>query len=104
MGLDDYGFLSERAGIWMARRQLPEETRVRLLQCPRWGVWDEGTATIGTVELTTLPRCQRVASKCLRPSPVTLAPLLPCQVVANQGQKRVPVFTCLGCANAIKPQ
>jgi hypothetical protein len=54
---------SERAGTLMARSKLPEETVVQLLQCQRWGVWDEGTADICAVELKTLHRCQRVAAQ-----------------------------------------
>src|SRR5438876_3020130 len=45
--------LSEREGTLMARSQLPEDTGIRLVQCPRWGVCDAGSAAIGAVALTT---------------------------------------------------
>jgi hypothetical protein len=47
---------SEREGTLMARSKLPEETVIRLLQCQRWGVCDEGTADICSVDLKTVHR------------------------------------------------
>jgi hypothetical protein len=47
----------------MARRKLPEDTVVRLLQCQRWGVCDEGTADLCAVDLKTVQRFQRVAAQ-----------------------------------------
>jgi IS1 family transposase len=46
----------------MARSKLPEDTVIRLVQCPRWGVCDEGTADICDVEIKTVHRFQRVAA------------------------------------------
>jgi hypothetical protein len=54
---------SAREGTLLARRKLPEDTVVPLLQWQRWGVCDEGTADIGAVALTTGPRFQRVAAQ-----------------------------------------
>lgn len=54
---------SEREGTLMARSKLPEATVVRLLNCQRWGVCDEGTADIGAVDLKTVQRFQRVAAQ-----------------------------------------
>src|SRR5262245_53564305 len=53
---------SEREGPLMARSTLPEDTGIRLVQCPRWGVCDEGTAALGAVALTTVHRFQRMAA------------------------------------------
>ena len=53
---------SAREGTLMARSQLPEAPVIRLVQCPRWGVCDEGTAAICAVALKTVHRCQRVAA------------------------------------------
>jgi hypothetical protein len=47
----------------MARSKLPEDTVIRLLQCQRGGVCDEGTADIGAVDLKTVHRFQRVAAQ-----------------------------------------
>jgi hypothetical protein len=46
----------------MARSKRPEATRIRLVQCPRWGVGAEGTADSGAVEIKTVQRFQRVAA------------------------------------------
>jgi hypothetical protein len=46
----------------MARRKLPEDPVIQLLQCQRWGVCDEGTADICAVALTTVHRLQRGAA------------------------------------------
>jgi hypothetical protein len=46
----------------MARSKLPEDTDIGLVQCPRWGVCDAGTADMCAVALTTVPRFQRVAA------------------------------------------
>ena len=54
---------SEREGTVMARSQLPADTVVRMLQCQRWGVCDEGTADMCAVELKTVHRFQRVATQ-----------------------------------------
>ena len=54
---------SEREGPLMARRTLPEETVLQLVQCQRWGVCDEGTADICAVDLKTVHRLQRVAAQ-----------------------------------------
>src|SRR5438105_3772435 len=53
---------SAREGTLMARSQLPEDTVIRLVQCQRWGVCDEGTADICAVDLKTVHRFQRVAA------------------------------------------
>jgi hypothetical protein len=53
---------SEREGILIACSKLPEETVIRLMQCQRWGVCDEGTADICAVDLQTVHRFQRVAA------------------------------------------
>ena len=53
---------SEREGTVMARSKLPETTVIQLLQCPRWGVCDEGTADMCAVALKTVHRFQRVAA------------------------------------------
>jgi transposase-like protein len=53
---------SEREGTLMARSKLPEATVEQLLKCQRWGVCDEGTADICTVDLKTVHRFQRVAA------------------------------------------
>jgi hypothetical protein len=53
---------SEREGTLMTRSKLPEDTVIRLLQCQRWGVCDEGTADICAVDLKTVHRFQRVAA------------------------------------------
>jgi len=47
----------------MARSKLPEDTVIRLVKCQRWGVCDEGTADICTVDLKTVHRFQRVAAQ-----------------------------------------
>ena len=47
----------------MARSKLPEDTVIRLVQCQRWGVCDEGTADICAVDLKTVHRFQRVAAQ-----------------------------------------
>lgn len=54
---------SEREGTLMARSKLPEDTVVRLAKCQRWGVWDEGTADIGAVDLKTVQRFQHGAAQ-----------------------------------------
>src|SRR5205807_3056349 len=54
---------SEREGTLMARSKLPEDTVIRLVQCQRWGVCDEGTADICAVDLKTVHRFQRVAAQ-----------------------------------------
>lgn len=54
---------SEREGTLLARSKRPADTAVRLLQCQRWGVCDAGTADICAVDLTTVPRFQRVAAQ-----------------------------------------
>jgi hypothetical protein len=46
----------------MARSKLPEDTVVRLLQCQRWGVCDEGTADMCDVAIKTVHRFQRGAA------------------------------------------
>jgi hypothetical protein len=53
---------SEREGTLMARSKLPEDTVIRLLQCQRWGVCDEGTADICAVDLKTVHRFQQMAT------------------------------------------
>jgi hypothetical protein len=53
---------SEREGTLMARSKLPEDTVVRLVKCPRWGVCDAGTADICAVDLKTVYRFQHVAA------------------------------------------
>jgi hypothetical protein len=53
---------SEREGTLRARRKLPEDPVIQLLQCQRWGVCDEGTADICAVALTTVHRLQRGAA------------------------------------------
>jgi hypothetical protein len=53
---------SEREGPLMARRKLPEDTVIRLVQCQRWGVCDDGTADMCNVEIKTVHRFQRVAA------------------------------------------
>jgi hypothetical protein len=45
---------SEREGTWMARSKLPEDTVIRLVQCQRWGVCEEGTADICAGDLKTV--------------------------------------------------
>jgi len=45
---------SEREGTLMARRKLPEETVIQLVQCQRWGVCDAGTADICAVDVKTV--------------------------------------------------
>jgi hypothetical protein len=47
----------------MARSKLPEDTVLRLVQCQRWGVCDEGTADICAVALKTVHRFQHVAAQ-----------------------------------------
>ncbi len=47
----------------MARSKLPEETVIRLVQCQRWGVCDEGTADICAVDRKTVHSFQRVAAQ-----------------------------------------
>ena len=47
----------------MARSKLAEDTVERLLKCQRWGVCDEGTADICAVDLKTVYRFQRVATR-----------------------------------------
>ena len=54
---------SEREGTLMACSKLPEDTVIRLLKCPRWGVCDAGTADICAVDLKTVHRFQRVAAQ-----------------------------------------
>jgi hypothetical protein len=54
---------SAREGTLMARSKLPEATVVRLAQCQRWGVCDEGTADICAVDLKTVHRFQHVAAQ-----------------------------------------
>src|SRR5215813_11516510 len=54
---------SEREGTLMARSKLAEDTVERLLKCQRWGVCDEGTADICAVDLKTVYRFQRVATR-----------------------------------------
>ena len=54
---------SEREGTLMACSKLPEDTVIRLVQCQRWGVCDEGTADICGVDLKTVYRFQRVATQ-----------------------------------------
>lgn len=54
---------SEREGTLMARSKLPEDTVIRLVQCQRWGVCDEGTADMCAVDLTTVHRFQHVAAQ-----------------------------------------
>jgi hypothetical protein len=53
---------SEREGTLMAGSKLPADTGIRLVQCQRWGVCDEGTADICAVDLKTVHRFQRVAA------------------------------------------
>jgi len=53
---------SEREGPLRARRKLPEDPVIPLLQCQRWGVCDAGPAAIGAVALTTVQRLQRGAA------------------------------------------
>jgi len=53
---------SEREGILMSRRKLPEDTVIRLVQGQRWGVCDAGPADMCDVELTTVQRVPRVAA------------------------------------------
>ena len=53
---------SEREGTLRARSKLPEDTGIRLVQCQRWGVGDEGTAEICHVEIKTVHRFQRLAA------------------------------------------
>jgi hypothetical protein len=47
----------------MARSKLPEDPVIRLVQCQRWGVCDEGTADLWAVALKTVHRFQRVAAQ-----------------------------------------
>src|SRR5262249_6803179 len=54
---------SERDGTLMPRSTLPEDTVVRLVQCQRWGVCDEGTADMCAVDLKTVHRFQPVAAQ-----------------------------------------
>ena len=54
---------SEREGTLMARSKLSEDTVEQLLKCQRWGVCDEGTADICAVDLKTVYRFQRVATR-----------------------------------------
>src|SRR5262245_35184423 len=54
---------SEREGTLMARSKLPEDIVIRLVQCQRWGVCDEGTADMCAVDLNTVHRFQRMAAQ-----------------------------------------
>ena len=54
---------SDREGTLMARSTLPEATVEQLLQCPRWGVCDEGTADLGEVALKPVHRFHRGAAQ-----------------------------------------
>ena len=54
---------SEREGLLMARRKLPEDTVIQLVNCQRWGVCDEGTAAICAVDRKTVHRLQQVAAQ-----------------------------------------
>jgi IS1 family transposase/transposase-like protein len=54
---------SEREGTLMARSKRSEDTVEQLLKCQRWGVCDEGTADICAVDLKTVYRFQRVATR-----------------------------------------
>ena len=54
---------SAREGTLMARSKLSEDTVEQLLKCQRWGVCDEGTADICAVDLKTVYRFQRVATR-----------------------------------------
>jgi hypothetical protein len=54
---------SEREGTLMARSKLPEATVIPRVQCQRWGVWEEGTADLGAVDLKTVHRLQQVAAQ-----------------------------------------
>jgi hypothetical protein len=54
---------SEREGTLMARSTLSEDTVEQLLKCQRWGVCDEGPADICAVDLKTVDRFQRVATR-----------------------------------------
>src|SRR5262249_45368509 len=54
---------SEREGTLMARRKLEEDRVERLLKCQGGGVCDEGTADICAVDLKTVYRFQRVATR-----------------------------------------
>ena len=58
---------SEREGTLRARSKLPEDTVIRLVQCQRWGVCDEGTADSCAVEIKTVHRFQRVAAQRAEP-------------------------------------
>src|SRR5262249_14522416 len=53
---------SEREGTLWARRKLPEDTVVRLLNCQRWGVCEAGTADSWAVDLKTVHRLPQVAA------------------------------------------
>ena len=46
----------------MVRSKLLEDTVIRLVQCQRWGVCDEGTADICAVDLKTVHRFQQMAA------------------------------------------
>jgi hypothetical protein len=47
----------------MACRKLPEDPVLRLVQCQRWGGWDEGTADLWAVALKTVYRFQHVVAQ-----------------------------------------
>jgi transposase-like protein len=54
---------SEREGTLMARSKRSEDAVEQRLKCQRWGVCDEGTAAICAVDLKTVSRFQRVATR-----------------------------------------
>ena len=54
---------SEREGTLMARSTRSADTGEPRLTCQRWGGYDEGTAALCAVDLTTVSRCQRVAPR-----------------------------------------
>ena len=54
---------SEREGTLMARSKLPEATVEQLLKGQRWGVCDEGTADICTVDIKTVHLFQGKATR-----------------------------------------
>lgn len=54
---------SQREGSLMANTKLPQHTIMMLLKCQRWGVCDTGTADICEVDIKTVHRFQKVASK-----------------------------------------
>jgi hypothetical protein len=54
---------SKRAGTLMARSKLPEDTVIRLVKCPRWGVCDAGTADLWAVDLKPVQRLQHVGAQ-----------------------------------------